>query len=278
MPALLNCTDTQAIFEGLPVPALLLDSKGVVIAFNNAFIKIAGDTSIDGLIGSNTKIMVDHPLKKLVESTDVVEWQSGRSPNRHLRIQRIPLEDAQEASELRLYIDETEKRALLQANTSLHEKLQKNTLTDDATGLLNHRGMILALEPQVARSRRYNRPLTVVLVALDSPSSDIRIWTEVSHLLKDQLRWADLVGVTEDHHFLLALPETNEEETAQLNDKIKQLLIDLSTEKFNGKPISATFGIAGWQKNDNATSMVNRALEQLLALQQEGTPSKTSAS
>ena len=42
----------------------------------------------------------------------------------------------------------------------------------------------------------------------------------ISYLLRDQMRWADLVGRTDDGHFVFVLPETGLEDSIALANKI----------------------------------------------------------
>ncbi|MEE9492770.1 MAG: diguanylate cyclase [Gammaproteobacteria bacterium] len=259
----LDVRDTQSIYETLPVPALVLDSHSKIISHNRAFTAMVGEQAVADLQGKNAKIMADHPLRSLLESTDTVSWQTPKGEELQLRVQCVALENTESAGELRLYFNERELLDLKVLNHQLDEKLQQNILTDAHTGLLNQRGTVLALEPQVARSRRYNRPLAVVALAVAGSVSGRELMLAVGHLLKDQLRWADLIGVTDKQQFVIALPETDEQSALQLVDKITQLLKELSNDEFNGEPLVAAFGISDWQKNDNATSLIERALQEI---------------
>jgi PleD family two-component response regulator len=78
-------------------------------------------------------------------------------------------------------------------------------------------------------------------------------------LLKDQLRWADLIGCTDEQEFMLALPETPETAALQLTHKLKPLLGETSSTSLAGMSIWSCFGIAGWRKSDNAPSLLQRA-------------------
>ena len=125
--------------------------------------------------------------------------------------------------------------------------------------LLNQRGIVLALEPQIARCRRYNNTLSLVMMAVDAPVERDKLLIEISRLLKDQLRWADLIGCTDEQEFMLALPETPETAALQLTHKLKPLLGETSSTSLAGMSIWSCFGIAGWRKSDNAPSLLQRA-------------------
>ncbi len=141
----------------------------------------------------------------------------------------------------------------------LQEDLRKNILTDAVTGLLNQRGLLLALEPQVARSRRYNNPMSVIMmdVNADGTTESYR-HLAVARMLKDQLRWADLIGCSPHDEFILILPETSPEAAASLAKKLTRLVGELTAELGGSSPV-VSYGITGWRRSDSASSLIARA-------------------
>ena len=82
---------------------------------------------------------------------------------------------------------------------------------------------------------------------------------QVARLLKDQLRWADLAGCTENRGFLLVLPETGPQAALKLADKLTQRLQALVREKLDGQPLTSHYAVTAWRRNDNATTLLKRA-------------------
>ena len=85
------------------------------------------------------------------------------------------------------------------------------------------------------------------------------------------MRWADLIGSSEQHNFILVLPETTEQSAIQLADKLEQRLAKTGDE-FDGQNLSICYGVTGWRKKDNAGTLLKRAgmaLSEARALQGE---------
>ncbi len=253
-----NPREAQSIFENCPLPAVVLDAGGTIMGINGAFAELAGPSQTKDLAGKAVNSLTNPTLKQLLSVYPRLDWQDSTGRMRNIYIQRVML-TGDGSKEVRFFVDRTERVRLETANTALEDKLQQNLLTDPLTGLLNQRGIVLALEPQIARCRRYGSTLSVVMMAVDAPVEREKLLIEIAHLLKDQLRWADLVGCTDQQEFMLALPETAETAALQLTDKLSPLLEETCESCLAGISIWSCFGIAGWRKNDNAPSLLQRA-------------------
>jgi len=171
------------------------------------------------------------------------------------------------------YVDVSEIMKLKTEVRNLQDQLDNNSTSDTLTGLLNKRSLLQSLEPQVSRSRRYNNPLTLIVMQVtdfnthdDStkPSTDQAL-SAISFYLRDQMRWVDLVGRTGDSEFTLILPETNIGDATVLVDKINQRMSNLSLPEAPEVSISveAEFGIAEWQKGDDTSILIRKAKNSL---------------
>src|SRR5206468_2915323 len=88
---------------------------------------------------------------------------------------------------------------------SLREKNKMRELaaTDGLTGLFNHKRICDLLRDEMRRSERYNRPLSVLMVDVDSfksfndtygHQSGDQMLKSVAHLLKNSVRTVDRLG------------------------------------------------------------------------------------
>ena len=129
--------------------------------------------------------------------------------------------------------------------------------------------MLQNLDPLVSRSRRYNNPLSVVVLSvagladyntLPTGPDAQQVLLAVGHLLKDQLRWADIISRSLSNEFVIVLPETSTEAAQKLIDKIRAHLVSLVIPGAPEKSyaIDARFGLAGWQKGDDAQQLLQR--------------------
>jgi diguanylate cyclase (GGDEF)-like protein len=158
----------------------------------------------------------------------------------------------------RFYRDVTEKLRLKNERDNCNEELKGQSLRDEQLpGVLNRRGILVSLEPLVARSRRYNSPLSVITMGIQAREVHKDALVKVSYLLKDQTRWADLVGCNAEHDFILVLQETTQDAALLLVDKLIAHLTRMSTGQAGS--LSACYGVTTCQKNDNAEEMLARA-------------------
>jgi diguanylate cyclase (GGDEF)-like protein/PAS domain S-box-containing protein len=247
-----------AIVENCPLPLLVTDRQGRVISYNQAFERLVGRAQASDLRGHTFADLGNHPARMLLSTETSVCWTDRNAKRHHFEVESIELSGA-DLVQARLFVDITRQVELEQAQDTLNEELKQHILTDPVTGLLNQRGVMLALEPQVARSRRYSSPMAVIMMDVHYQGDSDSLRLHVARLLKDQLRWADLIGCTERHEFVLILPETTPEAGLRLADKLNQHLQEMAAREFDGRPIDACYGVTGWRRSDNANALLSRA-------------------
>lgn len=172
---------------------------------------------------------------------------------------------------LYFFSDVSAWRLAEQERARLAEELALHITRDECTGLPNRRALLQGLELHVSRSRRYENPLTVVVFKLSSSAfaPDVAEATRkaailsVAHLLRDQVRWVDLVGRTAEDEFMLVLPETTLENAQGLAEKIVARLAARSIADKIVK-VHCCYGIAAWSKGDDTHRLVARAMDNCL--------------
>lgn len=168
---------------------------------------------------------------------------------------------AHAGARIHFFLDVTDKKALYAEKSSLEDELSRLNTRDQLTGLPNKFALMQGLEPLVSRSRRYNNPLTVVHLEITASSADAcdNAIVTLSHMLRDQMRWADIVGRLDADKFLLVLPETPEDAAAILVDKLTTRIGELTnSQRLN---VKTYFGIASWNVGDDARLMLKRAAQ-----------------
>jgi diguanylate cyclase (GGDEF)-like protein/putative nucleotidyltransferase with HDIG domain len=103
-------------------------------------------------------------------------------------------------------------------NAQMYALARQQADTDALTQVSNHRRIQERLEDELARARRYDRPLTIILADLDGfklfndvyghPVGD-RVLQTVAGCLRSSVRATDYVGRYGGDEFLLLLPETD---------------------------------------------------------------------
>ncbi len=256
------------LLENSPSFVAMLDANQHICWLNQSFCDFLG-LEREKLIGLSGDDFKEPCLKQIISATARIEIFAG------ILDKWIELQDVMTLSgeqfdmgnqELRVlyYVDASQKiqieKQLLQLESTLTHKMSH----DSVTGMLNHHSMFQTLNSEVSRSRRYNNPLSLVLMDINYQSdSDAQEKIEqmrlmISQLLKDQMRWADIVGHLEDFDFVLLLPETVYESAETL---IKKLNTSLKNIAMDVKDIR--YGLSQWQKGDDVTMFVERAVSEL---------------
>jgi len=101
----------------------------------------------------------------------------------------------------------------------LYQKMEKLATTDGLTGLNNHRTFQEALAQEIERSRRYSRPLSLLLMDIDHfktfndtyghPVGDL-VLKEIASCIRRSIRINDIPARYGGEEFVVIIPETNE--------------------------------------------------------------------
>jgi GGDEF domain-containing protein len=238
-----------------PMPMLLQDHKGHIRACNKAFACLSG-ASVEALTEARQP---DDVILPLLGDSTVVHWIMPDGSERWLAVESFEVGDSP-GNHVRFYIDITEQLRLRNERDALASELLKSALHDrQFTSMLSRHGLLVSLDPLVARSRRYNSPLTVVALGIRSEpqSAHAMALRHMATLLRDQTRWADLAGCNDAHDFILILQETTQDSALLLVDKL-----DLHIARMNAGAaftLNAHYGVTECQKNDDAASLLERA-------------------
>jgi diguanylate cyclase (GGDEF)-like protein len=168
-------------------------------------------------------------------------------------------------------LDVTAQEELAEENARLRQQVEDLKLTDELTGLPNKRAISQALDLHISRSRRYQNPLSAVLVYVDlqtltkvQPLSTEPAVLSVSRFLRDRLRWVDQIARWEENVFLLVLPETTEADARGLLEKISSEQAGMVLPgSFGDMRPRLTFGLACWKKGDDMRTLLRQALTDL---------------
>ncbi len=255
-----------------PVGVVIFDENQQITWVNNTMCEFVAIPP-DALVGENYSELTTKYLDSFAEHPDL--WKVSNivsHQNRWLVSLNCPQSPTLKGT-AKYFVDVTELMKLKTEVKNLKDQLENNGSADTLTGLLNKKALLQALEPQVSRSRRYNNPLSIIIMQIDSfeahtesvtPVTD-QVLTAVSFYLRDQMRWVDLVGRTKDNEFTLILPETREADALKLAKKINDRIQRLSLPDTPDVTISvqARFGIAGWEKGDDTNMLLRKCRENL---------------
>ena len=247
------------LLDMAPQPMLLLEESGTVRGFNSAFRALVGEEA-----GDASDLSLDPGLlQPLLGTSTVVNWIMPGGDERWLAIDVLEVPELP-GMQARFYPDITEKLRLRHERDALEEELEQQTLHDrENPGLLSRRGLLVSLAPLVARCRRYNSPLSIIaLTAHGAANTPATMLADITSLLRDQTRWADLLGRNSDAAFILVLQETTRDAALEMVEKLAGHIDRMNEDSTS--VITACYGITECQKHDDAEALLERA-EQALA-------------
>src|SRR5499425_2852592 len=162
---------------------------------------------------------------------------------------------------------------------STNARLKETSFKDEVTGLYNRRFFSLRLEEELSRYRRFNHPVSVVLLDLDgfkAVNDDLGhavgddTLRDVAQILMKHSRGINVVSRYGGDEFAVLLVETSKAGARLYADRIRQII---STYPFShGKPITASFGVASLPEDEATTAedLFRAADEALYAAKRAG--------
>ncbi len=249
----LSLKTAQSLLQSCPIALLLVGDNGKIQGYNSAFTALLGEAAAILEDASQP----DELVAPLLGTGTVIHWVMPDGDERWLAVESITIDESPQAS-ARFYHDVTEKLRLKNERDALQAELKKQALNDEQLpSLLSRFGIQVSLQPLVSASRRYNSPLSLVCVSIDDALDRDKTLKKISYLLKDQTRWADLVGCNANRDFILILQETTRDSALQLVDKLLARITHMNESA--ASDIRACFGVTQCQHNDDAASMLERA-------------------
>ena len=154
-------------------------------------------------------------------------------------------------------------------------EVQGLSIFDDLTNLWNRRYTVKKLEEENSRAKRYNRPLTILLIDIDHfldinrkfgrGMGDLVI-QKISSIMKQVLRKVDIIGRYGGDEFLIILPETPMEKASIVASKILES-VGKHTFRCKGAEFKVTLSIGiswyprfGREDYEEMLSSVGKAL------------------
>jgi diguanylate cyclase (GGDEF)-like protein len=141
-------------------------------------------------------------------------------------------------------------------NVDLHELVQMQAVTDELTGLFNHRRFQEVIEAEVERAARFDQPLGLLMLDIDDfkkindsfghQQGDI-VLREVARVLREQARQVDEPARYGGEEMAVALPQTDLEGTYLLAERVRESIEALRVVRLDGgEPlrVTASFGVA----------------------------------
>ena len=156
--------------------------------------------------------------------------------------------------------------ATLVDNVRIFGQVRHRAASDSLTGLANYRRFIEALQGELERSGRTNRPFSILLMDLDKlkdindrygHQTGTRAICRVAEVLRQHCRAIDTAARYGGDEFALLLPETGEAAARQVASRIKGHL-EASTEQ---PKLTVSVGVATHPPNGTSTQHLLEAAD-----------------
>ena len=162
--------------------------------------------------------------------------------------------------------------ATLVDNVQLFGQVRHRAISDSLTGLANYRLFIEALQSELERSGRTNRPFSVLLMDLDGlkeindrygHQTGTRAICRVAEVLRQHCRAVDTAARYGGDEFSLLLPETSEDAARRVASRIKRHL-ESSTEQ---PQLTVSIGVAAHPPSGTSVQHLLESADQELYAQ-----------
>jgi diguanylate cyclase (GGDEF)-like protein len=150
----------------------------------------------------------------------------------------------------------TNQASVSVVNVDLHETVQRQAVTDELTGLFNHRRFQEVMSTEVERARRYGHELGLIMLDIDNfkevndtyghLQGDM-VLREVARILRQESREIDEPARYGGEEMAVALPQTDLEGAYQFAERVRKRIerIELALPGGRGRvKVTASFGVA----------------------------------
>jgi diguanylate cyclase (GGDEF)-like protein len=160
------------------------------------------------------------------------------------------------AGERELFSYLTNQASVSVENVDLHETVQRQAVTDELTGLFNHRRFQEVMTAEVERARRYGHELGLIMLDIDNfkQINDTyghlqgdEVLREVAHVLRQSSREIDEPARYGGEEMAVALPQTDLEGAYQFAERVRRRIEALALPLPDGDGVlrvTASFGAA----------------------------------
>ncbi len=180
--------------------------------------------------------------------------------------------------------------AIALENARLYEETRHLSITDSLTGIFNRRHFINLAQREFQRSRRYQRPLSLIMMDLDHFKKinddhghlvGDKVLRTVAKLCEKKLRESDIIGRYGGEEFLIMLPETptcitgseqTEHDATAVAERLRQIVASTPTQTARGEiSITISLGVAELSEDmDKLETLIDRADQALYQAKKSG--------
>jgi diguanylate cyclase (GGDEF)-like protein len=174
-----------------------------------------------------------------------------------------------------------DKWARLQQAIADEEKLEMLANFHSLTGLYNRRAILGKLCEYVNLANRYRDDFTLIMLDVDhfreindrhGYVTGDEVLETIATLIRNNIRRTDIAGCYGGEEFIIILPKTNLSSSWAVAERLRSVIAQAEFKDATGDIFSVTVsqGLAGWERNDDADSLISRISEALHKAKEKG--------
>lgn len=153
-------------------------------------------------------------------------------------------------------------------------RMSAMAMTDELTQLANRRHIFQFAEQQIAQSKRYRSPFTVLVMDIDyfkrindtyGHNAGDLVLQKLAKAMSGELREGDKLGRTGGEEFMAVLPMTEYRSAMDVAERLKTAVAQLEFKTIDpALTVTVSIGVAQWREGDNNVSLIMRRADDAL--------------
>jgi two-component system cell cycle response regulator len=161
------------------------------------------------------------------------------------------------------------------------EKLERLATFDSLTGLYNRRAVLGRLGELINFANRYKEDFSLSMLDIDhfkmvndsyGHLTGDEVLARIATLIHRNVRDTDIVGRYGGEEFIIILPKTNLSSSWVVAERLRSIIekAEMKDSAGNVFTITVSQGLAGWERDEDAASLISRADEALYKAKGKG--------
>ena len=194
-------------------------------------------------------------------------------------------QDSFDVGDLDFILNLSEFIAMSISNAVLYEQANKLAVTDGLTGISNRQSVEKSLQIEFERSKRYNSPLSLILLDVDhfkdvndtyGHQKGDEILIAFASLLKKACRANDIAARYGGEEFLMILPQSNAQGAFKIAERVRKEMMKISfTGNESNFAVTVSCGVAEFNKDYESINKLITVADRALYEAKNGGRNKT---
>lgn len=174
-----------------------------------------------------------------------------------------------------------DKWTRLQQARADKEELERLANFDSLTGLYNRQAILGKLRELINRANRYKEDFSLSMLDIDhfkrvndryGHLTGDEVLEKIAALIRRNIRDTDIAGRYGGEEFIIILPQTNLSSAWVVAERIRGIIekAEMKDPVGNVFAITVSQGLCGWERGEDAYSLISRADEALYKAKQKG--------